>query len=168
MPRPGPAAADHLALRGFPVQPSDDAGRYLCNLTYYLSLCESEKARVRRGAPLHALFLHVPPADVVPLRRQLDLLLLLLEAIAQQLAAAPAGALPAAGAGAATAEAIAAGAAAEAEAAEAAAVEALAAQLAASSNAGSINDGGGGSKPAVAAVAAVIAEPVAASAASPS
>lgn len=130
-PTPALASAAHLALRGFPVQTSDDAGRYLCNLTYYLSLCESEKARVRRGAPLHALFLHVPPADVVRLSRQLDFLLCLLEAIAQQLAAAPAGHMPPA-AHAPAPEAIAAEAAEAADAAEAAAVAALAAQLAAS------------------------------------
>ena len=148
-----PRLPGRLALAGFPVQPSDDAGRYLCNLTYYLSLCESEKARLRRGAPLHALFLHVPPADVVPMPRQLDFLLALLQAVARQLAAAPARA-PAAVAEAAVPDVIADAAAAAAEAAEAAAVAAVAAQLAASSI-------GARGRPA-AAGAAVVAEPVAA------
>lgn len=53
-----------------------------------MSCLHSEKARLRRGAPLHALFVHVPPAAAVPLPRQLAFLRDLLQAIAQQLAPA--------------------------------------------------------------------------------
>ena len=67
------------------MRPSLDAGRYVCNWTYYLSLLHSQKARQRRSRPLHALFLHVPPAAAIPLPRQFAFLLDLLAAIAEQL-----------------------------------------------------------------------------------
>jgi hypothetical protein len=57
----------------------------VCNWTYYLSLLHSQKARHRRGRPLHALFLHVPPTAAIPLPLQFAFLLDLLAAIAEQL-----------------------------------------------------------------------------------
>lgn len=75
-----------LTARRHDARPSEDAGRFVCNCTYYLSLLHSEKVRRREGRPLHALFLHVPPLAVVPLQRQFACLLDLLAAIAQQLA----------------------------------------------------------------------------------
>jgi hypothetical protein len=75
-----------LTERRHDVRVSQDAGRYVCNFTYYLSLLHTQKLRQRHGRPLHTLFLHVPPAEVVPLPRQLHLLLDLLQAIAAQLA----------------------------------------------------------------------------------
>lgn len=77
---------ERLAASRHDARPSQDAGRFVCNCTYYLSLLHSEKARRRGGRPLHTLFLHVPPLAVVALQRQLACLLDLLAAIAQQLA----------------------------------------------------------------------------------
>lgn len=79
-------SAERLAARQHDARLSQDAGRFVCNCTYYLSLLHSEKARRRVGRPLHALFLHVPPLAVVPLPRQMECLLDLLAAIAAQLA----------------------------------------------------------------------------------
>ncbi|PRW32868.1 pyroglutamyl-peptidase 1 [Chlorella sorokiniana] len=112
-----PELAERLAARRHDARPSEDAGRYVCNCTLYLSLLHSEKARRRSGRPLHALFLHVPPLAVVPLQRQFQCLLDLLAAIAQQLA-------PSTEEGEAAGERVAA--AAEAEAAAAAAAEEVA------------------------------------------
>lgn len=81
-----PSPTEWLTARHHDARPSEDAGRFVCNCTYYLSLLHSEKARRREGRPLHALFLHVPPLAVVPLQRQFACLLDLLAAIAQQLA----------------------------------------------------------------------------------
>jgi hypothetical protein len=87
-PHPAPSQpAAKLTRRGHEVQPSLDAGRFVCNLTYYLSLLHSQLGRERDGRPLHSLFLHVPPAEVVPLHRQLHLLLDLMHEVAAQLAA---------------------------------------------------------------------------------
>ncbi|KAL4857493.1 Glycosyltransferase family protein 64 protein C5 [Chlorella vulgaris] len=79
------ALAADLTERRHDARVSQDAGRYVCNFTYYLSLLHTQKLRQRHGRPLHTLFLHVPPAEVVPLPRQLHLLLDLLQAIAAQL-----------------------------------------------------------------------------------
>lgn len=73
---------------------SRDPGRFVCNYTYYLSLsrcrsindevCKNNhndsggKHALRRH---HALFVHVPPFDVVPERRQLDFILRVVETI---------------------------------------------------------------------------------------
>lgn len=90
------ALAARLAAAGHDARPSDNAGRYVCNFVYYCSLLHSQKARIRRGAPLHALFFHVPPATVVPIEAQLQALQALLRAIAEQLAPAVADAAQAA------------------------------------------------------------------------
>ena len=90
--RPSPrrhvlSAAEVLRGRGHAatVQQSQDAGRFVCNWCYYHSLLHSQLARQARGAPLHALFLHVPPTAAIPLDDQFAFLLELLEVIAQQL-----------------------------------------------------------------------------------
>lgn len=70
------------------VAVSRDAGRFVCNYTYYLSLLHCCTARQRHGAPLHALFVHVPPAAVVPLQQQFEFLLAVLAAVAAALAPA--------------------------------------------------------------------------------
>lgn len=77
--------AERLEQQRHDVRPSLDAGRYVCNFTFYLSLLHSQKQRQRRGRPIHALFLHVPPVAVVPLQQQFGFLLDLLQAIARQL-----------------------------------------------------------------------------------
>eukprot|EP00741_Cyanophora_paradoxa_P019912 tig00021179_g19217.t1 len=61
---------DRLAAQGFHVEISHDPGRFVCNYVYYKSL---ELAR-RERAPVHALFVHVPPFSVVPRERQLEFL----------------------------------------------------------------------------------------------
>ena len=86
-PPPRAAAAEVLRGRGHAatVQQSQDAGRFVCNWCYYHSLLNSQMARQAKGAPLHALFLHVPPTAAIPLDCQFAFLLDLLDAIAQQL-----------------------------------------------------------------------------------
>lgn len=111
------------------ARPSTDAGRFVCNCTYYLSLLHSEKARRRGGRPLHALFLHVPPLAVAPLQHQMECLLDLLAAIAQLLAPSKAGEAAGQPVAAATAAAAAAGAPAAAAAAAVAGVAEEAAGL---------------------------------------
>ena len=56
-PYPAERLVVHLQRRQLPARLSSDAGLYLCNMAYYLSL-----ARVRDEiAPATALFIHVPP-----------------------------------------------------------------------------------------------------------
>lgn len=52
-----------LQARGFAVQPSHNAGRFVCNYCYYraLQMCERQQAA---GRNWHALFVHVPPFTV--------------------------------------------------------------------------------------------------------
>jgi pyrrolidone-carboxylate peptidase len=79
------------------VRISVDAGRYLCNFLYFLSLgaCEAEGGGGECGcdgggggagtrARRHALFVHVPPAEVVPLVDQAAFLAALLQAIVDE------------------------------------------------------------------------------------
>jgi pyroglutamyl-peptidase len=40
---------------------SEDPGRYLCNYTYYQALLHQQ----RRGLPLYAVFVHVPPFEAI-------------------------------------------------------------------------------------------------------
>lgn len=56
---PGPAKklATHLANRGLPAVPSTDAGTYLCNMLFFLSL----EQRHRTGRPAVVQFVHIPP-----------------------------------------------------------------------------------------------------------
>ena len=84
------------------VHISDDAGRYLCNMIYFLSLHQISEYSSSSGVDgpsgvahaassgncgnVHALFLHVPPFSVVDEQRQLQFLLALLEELAQILA----------------------------------------------------------------------------------
>ncbi|KAL3817812.1 hypothetical protein ACHAXA_002679 [Cyclostephanos tholiformis] len=80
------------------VMVSADPGRFVCNYTYYLSLnrCRTMNDDLR-GTMLHdaggsrdatprwhALFVHVPPFDVIPEQRQLDFILRVMEAIEWQ------------------------------------------------------------------------------------
>jgi pyroglutamyl-peptidase len=83
---------------GFPpIVISEDAGRFLCNFAYYLSLASCGKFRrggVDRGRPAaHALFVHIPPFEQVGEEVQYRALLELLTEISAHLqaeAAAPA------------------------------------------------------------------------------
>lgn len=65
-----------LGLDPDQVVVSHDAGRFLCNYVYFRSL-----SAARRSSNLHALFLHVPPVDVVPI----DLQLLFVKTLIQHL-----------------------------------------------------------------------------------
>lgn len=78
--------AERLAAAGHDARPSTDAGRFVCNYTYYLSLLHSQTLRQWQRRPVHALFLHVPPLEVAPLASQFACLLELLQGIAHQLA----------------------------------------------------------------------------------
>lgn len=66
-----PALLDFLEGEGVPARPSDDAGLYLCEFTYYLSLSLEAATRI--------LFLHVPrfgepfePAELTDIVRRLS------------------------------------------------------------------------------------------------
>ena len=75
---------------------STDPGRFVCNYTYYLSLdlChsmnddgkrrqvkEEEGCSKNHGMTYHALFLHVPPFEVIPEDRQIDFIYQVIQAI---------------------------------------------------------------------------------------
>lgn len=68
---------------------SDDPGRFVCNFTYCLSLSRCQSANKRnvcarkREQLFHALFLHVPPFDVICESKQLDFILKLMQKIEQ-------------------------------------------------------------------------------------
>jgi len=67
-----------LRFRGFQnVQISSDAGRFVCNYVYYLSLKLTQSY-----VQTDSLFLHVPPSDVIPVHDQVRFILELLAAIA--------------------------------------------------------------------------------------
>ncbi len=56
-----------LQSRGLPARPSQDAGRYLCNMLFYLSLSQSRET----GSPRQIGFIHIPPlASPAPNRRR--------------------------------------------------------------------------------------------------
>eukprot|EP01025_Chloroclados_australasicus_P020164 TRINITY_DN21198_c0_g1_i1.p2 TRINITY_DN21198_c0_g1~~TRINITY_DN21198_c0_g1_i1.p2 ORF type:complete len:258 (-),score=27.70 TRINITY_DN21198_c0_g1_i1:300-1016(-) len=66
-----------LQLRGFNVDLSDSAGKYVCNWTYYLSLQDSNLFPGR----WHSLFVHVPTLEEVSLDKQKSFLKSLIEVI---------------------------------------------------------------------------------------
>jgi len=56
-PYPVERLVDHLKRQGLPARLSVDAGPYICNMAYYLSLDGMGDA----GNPGSALFVHIPP-----------------------------------------------------------------------------------------------------------
>ena len=67
------------------VEISEDCGRFVCNETYYRTLHQIQsKDLQRRGRPIPAIFVHIPPFDFVPLDRQLEVLLELSARISQK------------------------------------------------------------------------------------
>lgn len=66
-----------LTAQGHSVGISSDAGRFVCNWTYFNSL------KLAHLHDAHALFVHVPPASLVPIERQVEFLADLLDSIAQ-------------------------------------------------------------------------------------
>ena len=109
---PVDALAAGLAAAGWPVEPSDDPGRFVCNYTYYLTLQATQEepaaapadqgegaedaapalpqARAATQPPWHALFVHVPPAAVMPVEQQTNFLAALMGAITAHLLGATA------------------------------------------------------------------------------
>eukprot|EP00887_Chlorella_sp_A99_P000282 scaffold13.g282.t1 len=78
---------DRLRARcSSPLRISHDAGRYVCNWTYFLSLEHAQVAR-EAGRAVHVLFVHVPPFRVIPEAQQFAFLLELLSQLAMLLAA---------------------------------------------------------------------------------
>ena len=88
---PARALAASVAARGHALTVSGDAGRYLCNMTYWLSLDAAAAAGEAAGgdddaAPQrHALFLHIPPASVMPQDKALALVTDLLDEVVKSL-----------------------------------------------------------------------------------
>jgi len=64
-----------LSQKGFSVQSSEDPGRFLCNYIYYHSLHHGKQTGH------HALFVHIPPFNVVPIDAQLSFAHALLSAL---------------------------------------------------------------------------------------
>jgi pyroglutamyl-peptidase len=56
---PANELAQHLNEHGFAAETSRDAGGYLCNLLYYLSL----EWAARQPESCEVLFVHIPPAE---------------------------------------------------------------------------------------------------------
>lgn len=56
-PKSARKLATHLVARGLPAVPSSDAGAYLCNMLFFLTL----EQRHRTGRPALAQFVHIPP-----------------------------------------------------------------------------------------------------------
>ena len=71
-------AVGMLQSRGFDVALSSDAGLYLCNYIFYLSLRE---CAAQAPHALHSLFVHVPLFDVIPLDEQLLFMVAVINAI---------------------------------------------------------------------------------------
>lgn len=64
-----------MRKKGFKVDVSTNAGRFVCNWVYYNSLMLAEAKSAA------ALFVHVPPASVVPVERQVQFVAALLDSI---------------------------------------------------------------------------------------
>lgn len=71
-----PAIVRELCDRGFDVEQSTDAGRFVCNWTYFHSL-----ARAKHNGT-HVLFVHVPPAKVISVEKQTHFIRELMDVIA--------------------------------------------------------------------------------------
>jgi len=74
------------SLQQSEFQTSIDPGRFVCNFTYYKSLthCEllnADRTDTHNNMVFYALFLHVPPLDVIPLKQQVNFILHLMRVI---------------------------------------------------------------------------------------
>ena len=81
------ALAGMLHALGFNVAVSKDAGLYLCNFIFYLSLRE---CAVQSQQALHSLFVHVPLFDKIPMDEQLLFMVAVINAITAVLTTAEA------------------------------------------------------------------------------
>lgn len=66
---------------------SDDAGTFVCNFTFFISLALASKLQQETGRAVHVLFVHVPPVERMGEAEQL----LSLQALLRELAASVAG-----------------------------------------------------------------------------
>lgn len=66
---------------GLPIELSIDPGRFVCNYTYFYSLSKIQE----EGNRSHSLFLHVPPFHAIGEEEQLRLVVMLMEAIYNQI-----------------------------------------------------------------------------------
>lgn len=73
------ALVDQLRGEGFNVQVSHDAGRYVCNYTYFSSLKTFEKRR-----SLYSLFVHVPSFHAIDAATQTKFVSSLFDALANE------------------------------------------------------------------------------------
>lgn len=67
----------NLTSLGYPVDISRDAGRFVCNWVYFNSL------KLSGTHCTHALFVHVPPASVIHIDRQIQFVASVLDCIAR-------------------------------------------------------------------------------------
>ena len=67
---------DYILTQSDRIRLSDDAGVYVCNETYYRSLCASSE----NDSP-KVLFLHLPDEDVIPLIQQTDFVISICKAL---------------------------------------------------------------------------------------
>ena len=67
---------DHILTQSDRIRLSDDAGGYVCNETYYRSLC----AALENHTP-KVLFLHLPDEDAIPLIQQTDFVISVCKAL---------------------------------------------------------------------------------------
>lgn len=74
-----------LQRAGYKVVVSEDAGRFVCNWTYYRSL-QCTREFQKRGSNWHSLFVHVPSFDEIDQETQCKFALAVLEAISKSLA----------------------------------------------------------------------------------
>jgi pyroglutamyl-peptidase len=89
-----------LTAAGLPARVSEDAGDYLCNYVYYLTLAALSTAQL----PVRCLFVHVPPDEqtfdqpfegpMLPFARQIEAVTLILEWLLEQGPASSPEALP--------------------------------------------------------------------------
>ena len=73
------AVVEKLRGEGFDVQVSHDAGRYVCNYTYFSSLKTFEKRR-----SLYSLFVHVPSFHAIDASTQSEFVASLFDALASE------------------------------------------------------------------------------------
>jgi pyroglutamyl-peptidase len=74
------AVVERLRGEGFDVQVSHDAGRYVCNYTYFSSL----KTFEGRRSGLYSLFVHVPSFHAIDAQTQNDFVAALFDALASE------------------------------------------------------------------------------------
>jgi 8-oxo-dGTP diphosphatase len=68
------------------VRQSDDAGRFVCNETYFRTLQAAESAEIKDGfgRTLPVLFVHLPPTSVIPLDDQVELVRRIIALVVQR------------------------------------------------------------------------------------